>query len=110
MKKLFNLIIVSLYLFVPLNNEKTHQILRENKKIFKSINLEEKIHYLTTNDYSNLNESEIYYFLINGGIIINDKSIDKHIYESFFQIVNLLKDIIHVYILIIIDIMLFIFH
>ena len=85
MKKLFNLIIVSLYLFVPLNNEKTHQILRENKKIFKSINLEEKIHYLTTNDYSNLNESEIYYFLINGGIIINDKSIDKHIYESFFS-------------------------
>ena len=85
MKKLFNLIIVSLYLFAPLNNEKTHQILRENKKIFKSINLEEKIHYLTTNDYSNLNESEIYYFLINGGIIINDKSIDKHIYESFFS-------------------------
>lgn len=32
MKRLFNLIIVSLYLFVPLNNEKTHQIIRENKK------------------------------------------------------------------------------
>ena len=98
MKKLFNLIIVSLYLFVPLNNEKTHQILRENKKIFKSINLEEKIHYCNIAYVfnENLHKFILEYFKLESCTLTEFEKINRLEYKgSNMGIYREIKDVIY---------------
>lgn len=91
MLKIFSTILFSLLSFSITNNN--YSFLHPSTKLNRNLNnLSYKATYMSASDYSISSKDTIYSFLLDGGIIINDKSVNNQIIETYYDRYNYVND------------------
>lgn len=84
MKKIFLILVTSLFAFLSVNKDYHTFIDKPVKRLYRANDVLCNANYMTALDYSYLDKDSVYSFLLDGGLIINDKTVGSQIIESYY--------------------------